>query len=255
MNDFKIADKCDENRNAMTAQLLILYYVLYYEDLRLTNMMNIIQNGRQVTSYSTEFLSGLPIKYLLQYAQKNQNDFESLFSPLFRLFITQFPHLSLVDDWIEIEDHNKQLARAKEDISEMHILEAFEEINICPSKTVRLLKNMLQKSSIELWSHSETIIKYFKKILEPTVPRLIQELYRQIWMKLNTILPRQLWVMTINALLPEKTITNHIVLRQENIMIEPLQILRCDERIFRCPDALSIILKILQVSHQKTIND
>jgi integrator complex subunit 2 len=130
----------------------------------------------------------------------------------------------------------------------LNIVEAFEEINICPSKTIRLLKQMLLKSPIELWSHSETIIRYFKKILEPSVPRLIQELYKQIWIKLNTILPRQLWVMTINALMPDDTITKHVVLRQENIMIEPLQILRCDERIFRCPDALSIILKILQAS-------
>lgn len=232
----------------LTAQLLILYYVLYYEDQRLTNMLNIIQCNRQVKSYSTEFLSELPIKYLLQYAQKNQNDFESLFSPLLRLFITHFPHLSLVDDWIDVEDVSKSLTKSREKITEMHIVEAFEEINICPSKLIRLLKNMLSKSPIELWSLSRIFIRYFKKILEPSVPRLIQELYKQIWTKLNSVLPRQLWVMTINALMPDDTITKHVILRQENIMIEPLQILRCDERIFRCPDALSIILKILQAS-------
>lgn len=232
----------------LTAQLLILYYVLYYEDQRLTNMLNIIQCNRQIKSYSTEFLSELPIKYLLQYAQKNQNDFESLFSPLLRLFITHFPHLSLVDDWIDVEDVSKSLTKSREKITEMHIVEAFEEINICPSKLIRLLKNMLSKSPIELWSLSRIFIRYFKKILEPSVPRLIQELYKQIWTKLNSVLPRQLWVMTINALMPDDTITKHVILRQENIMIEPLQILRCDERIFRCPDALSIILKILQAS-------
>lgn len=232
----------------LTAQLLILYYVLYYEDQRLANMMNIIQCGRQVKSYSTEFLSELPIKYLLQYAQKNQNDFESLFSPLLRLFITHFPHLSLVDDWIDGEDLSQTLTKSNEMITEMHIVEAFEEIDICPSKLIRLLKVMLSKNSIDLWSLSSTFIRYFKKILEPSAPRLIQELYKQIWTKLNSVLPRQLWVMTINALMPDDTITKHVVLRQENIMIEPLQILRCDERIFRCPDALSIILKILQAS-------
>lgn len=241
--DIEVVSGCN-----LTAQLLILYYVLYYEDQRLTNMLSIIQCGRQIKSYSTEFLSELPIKYLLQYAQKNQNDFESLFSPLLRLFITHFPHLSLVDDWIDVEDVSKSLTKSREKITEMHIVEAFEEINICPSKLIRLLKNMLSKSPIELWSLSGTIIRYFKKILEPSVPRLIQELYKQIWTKLNSVLPRQLWVMTINALMPDDTITKHVILRQENIMIEPLQILRCDERIFRCPDALSIILKILQAS-------
>lgn len=197
----------DDNtsRSNLTAQLLILYYVLYYEDQRLTNMLNIIQNGRQVKSYSTEFLSELPIKYLLQHAQKNQNDFESLFSPLLRLFITHFPHLSLVDDWIDVEDQTKSLAKVRENISELNIMEAFEEINLCPSKTIRLLKHLLVQSPIELWVYSGTIIRYFKKILEPAVPRLIQEIYKHIWLKLNTILPRQLWVMTINALMPDDT--------------------------------------------------
>lgn len=231
-----------------TAQLLILYYLLLYEDLRLGNMLTILQAGRQVKSYSSEFLSELPIKYLLQYAQKHQNDFEPLFSPLLRLFIIHFPHLSLVDDWIEVEDIDKGSSKARGKISELNVVEAFEEIHLCPSKTIRLLKLMLTKSSIELWPLANIFIRYFKAILEDAVPRLIQELYKQIWIKLNTILPRHLWVMTINALMPSDEITKLVVPRQENIMIEPLQILRCDERVFRCPDALAIILRILQAS-------
>lgn len=232
----------------LTAQLLILYYLLLYEDLRLNNMLTILTNHRQVKSYSTEFLSELPIKYLLQYAQKHQNDFEPLFSPLLRLFITHFPHLSLVDDWIEVEDMSRSVGRSRGQITELNVIEAFEEIQICPSKTIRLLKVMLTKSAIELWPLANIVIRYFKKVIEDAVPRLIQELYKQVWIKLNTILPRHLWVMTINALMPSDAITKHAVLKQENIMIEPLQILRCDERVFRCPDALAIILRILQAS-------
>lgn len=248
-NDEKmvIDDATGEGSNR-TAQLLILYYLLLYEDLRLNNMLTILQAGRQVKSYSTEFLSELPIKYLLQFAQKNQNDFEPLFSPLLRLFITHFPHLSLVDDWIEVEDVDKARARPRGRISELNVVEAFEEIQLCPSKTIRLLKLMLTKSAIELWPLADIIIRYFKTILEDSVPRLIHELYRQVWIKLNTILPRHLWVMTINALMPTDAILRNAMLKQENIMIEPLQILRCDERVFRCPDALAIILRILQAS-------
>lgn len=232
----------------LTAQLLILYYLLLYEDLRLNSMMTILAANRQVKSYSSEFLSELPIKYLLQFAQKNQNDFEPLFSPLLRLFITHFPHLSLVDDWIEVDDTSRKPEKSRGRITEMNVIEAFEEIQLCPSKTIRLLKMMLTKSAIELWPLANIFIRYFKSILEDSVPRLIQELYKQIWIKLNTILPRHLWVMTINSLMPSDAITKHAVLKQENITIEPLQILRCDERVFRCPDALAIILRILQAS-------
>lgn len=232
----------------LTAQLLILYYLLLYEDLRLNGMMNILTAGRQVKSYSTEFLSELPIKYLLQFAQKNQNDFEPLFSPLLRLFITHFPHLSLVDDWIEVEDSSRKPEKSRGTITELNVIEAFEEIQLCPSKTIRLLKLMLTKSAIKLWPLANIFIRYFKTILDDSIARLIQELYKQIWIKLNTILPRHLWVMTINALMPNDEITKNAMLKQENIMIEPLQILRCDERVFRCPDALAIILRILQAS-------
>jgi integrator complex subunit 2 len=162
----------------LTAQLLILYYLLLYEDLRLNNMLSILQAGRQVKSYSTEFLSELPIKYLLQFAQKHQNDFEPLFSPLLRLFITHFPHLSLVDDWIEVGDRTVAKSRGK--ISELNVIEAFEEIQICPSKTIRLLKAMMSRTAIELWPLANTFIRYFKKILEDKVPRLIQELYKEV---------------------------------------------------------------------------
>lgn len=236
------AEQCN-----LSAQLLILYYLLLYEDLRLANMLTILQAGRQVKSYSTEFLSKLPIKYLLQHAQKNQNVYEPLFHPLLRLFITHFPHLSLVDDWIE-ESDNRAPSSNRVKISEMNVVEAFEEIQICPSRTIRLLKLMMKKSPIELWPLANTLIGYFKKILDDNVPRLIQELYKQVWIKLNTILPRHLWVMTVNALMPSDSITKLAVLMQENIVIEPLQILRCDERVFRCPDALAIILRILQSS-------
>lgn len=232
----------------LSAQLLILYYLLLYEDLRLANMLTLLQAGRQVKSYSSDFLSKLPIKYLLQHAQKNQNVYESLFHPLLNLFITHFPHLSLVDDWLENGDNRAPLSCNRAKISELNVVEAFEEIQICPSRTIRLLKLMMKKSAIELWPLANTLIGYFKKILDDNVPRLIQELYKQVWIKLNTILPRHLWVMTVNALMPSDSITKLAMLMQENIVIEPLQILRCDERVFRCPDALAIILRILKSS-------
>lgn len=53
-------------------QLLLLYYILLYEDVRLSNTQNYINIGRHVKSYSAEFLSEFPIKYLLQQAQKDQ---------------------------------------------------------------------------------------------------------------------------------------------------------------------------------------
>ncbi|XP_062559708.1 integrator complex subunit 2 isoform X1 [Armigeres subalbatus] len=246
--DTSQADEATPINNVnLTPQLLLLYYLLLYEDIRLSNMVNIITSGRQVKSYSNEFMSELPIKYLLQQAQKNQHEYSVLFSPLLRLLVTHFPHLSLVDDWIDEEcislEHTSNVS-----VSELNILEAFEEIELSPGKAIKLLKIMMKKSPTDLWPTAETFIRYFKAILSSTVPRQIQELYKNVWIRLNTVFPRRLWVMSINALMPEDAVTRNFSLTQENILIDPLQVLRCDERVYRCASALAIVLRILQAS-------
>lgn len=69
------------------------------------------------------------------------------------------------------------------------------------------------------------------------------ELYKQVWLRLNTVLPRCLWVLSINALLIENSIVKNVFLTQDNIVLDPLQVLRCDTRVFRCAPILSVILR------------
>lgn len=245
--DVSVEDEVISTSN-ITSQLLLLYYLLLYEDTRLSNMMNITLSGRKVKSYSNEFLSELPIKYLLQQAQKNQHDYGGLFSPLLKLLITHFPHLSLIDDWIDVEGISDSNSIKSITITELMVVEGFEEIEVRPTKTIKLLRCMLKKAPTDLWPFAGTFIKYFKNILHPNCPRLIQELYKNVWLRLNTVLPRRLWVMTVNALLPDDHIAKKLTITHEHVLIDPLQVLRCDDRIFRTPDALAIILRILQAS-------
>lgn len=69
----------------------------------------------------------------------------------------------------------------------------------------------------------------------------VTELYKQVWLRLNSVLPRCLWVMTINALLPDCSVLPTPALTQENVVLDPLQVLRCDPRVFR--------LQILKYNH------
>lgn len=239
-------DECADSSN-LTAQLLLLYYLLLYEDVRLSNMATLLATGRKIKSYPTEFLSELPIKYLLQQAQRHHSDFSGLFSPLLRLLVTHFPHLSLVEDWIE-DESQQQNHFSSVQIQSFHVLEAFEEIDTCPSKVIKLLRLMLRKSPSDIWPLAETFVQYFRGILKATVPRLIQDLYKQVWIRLNSVLPRRLWTMTIKALMPDDGMLKTHMLSQDHALFDPLMVLRCDERVFRCPDALAIVLRILQAS-------
>lgn len=55
---------------------------------------------------------------------------------------------------------------------------------------------------------------------------------KKVWWKLNSIFPRNLWVMTVNAF-PQKTCKTAKRLTLDDIILDPLHVLRCDKRIFR----------------------
>ncbi|XP_063838834.1 integrator complex subunit 2 [Ostrinia nubilalis] len=235
----------DIEKPTLASQLLLIYYLLLYEDVRLANAATLIANGRKVKSYSAAFLSELPIKYLLHQAQKDQLSYGCLFSPLLRLLATHFPQLSLVDDWMDDQVFGSCRLQVDINLTETAINEAFNSIDENPYKTGKILKAMLSKNPTDIWPFAEVFVKYFKSVLGDKVPRHIQELYREVWLRLNTVLPRCLWIMTINALLD---LNGNVIVTQENVLLDPLQVLRCDIRVFRCGPILKIILRILEAS-------
>ncbi|BES96047.1 integrator complex subunit [Nesidiocoris tenuis] len=235
-------------KSSLTSQLLMLYYLLHYEDVRLSTSAT----NRKVKAYSQEFLAELPIKYLLQQAQRDQASYGGIFSSLLRLLATHFPHLCLVDDWMERQSHSIGMLynvgnRSKNlELTAENISHGLGLMTSRPSHTGRLLGSMLETPPAKLWKFAPIIIKHFRQALEPTVPRYIQELYKQVWLRLNSVLPRCLWVMTTNALLPDNPTLPAPELTQENVILDPLQVLRCDPRIFRCAPLLSVVLRVLQ---------
>lgn len=92
----------DQSGNeSFTAHLLLLYYLLLYEETSMSlashpNKLQLVGLLR----YKTEFLADIPIRYIVQQAEK-EHPYSSLFSTLLRLLATHFPHLSLVEDWME----------------------------------------------------------------------------------------------------------------------------------------------------------
>lgn len=240
-------DDKPQELSTLSSQLLLLYYLLLYEDVRLSNMAGLVAAGRKIEPYPPEFLNELPIKHLMLQAQRHHNEFAGLFSPLLRLLVTHFPHLSLVEDWIEEETYRLPYYSNVE-INTFHVVQAFEEIDLSPAKVVKLLRLMLRKSPSDVWPLADTFTKYIRNIMNSTVPRLIQDLYKQVWIRLNTVLPRKLWTMTINGLMPDDYVWKAHGSPRDLTLFDPLLVLRCDERVFRCPDILAIVLRILQAS-------
>ena len=111
----KMEVKTDDKDNALlsmnnvsiTTQVLMLYYILLYEHVRLTHMRAILSSQRKVVRYSKELLSNLPIKFLLQTCERDQLSFGVIFPQLLKLCSTEYPHLCLVQDWLEDEATSK----------------------------------------------------------------------------------------------------------------------------------------------------
>ncbi|XP_065215851.1 integrator complex subunit 2 [Planococcus citri] len=241
------AENHETKTKSFMPQLLLLYYILLYEDVRLSNTQNYANANRVVKSYSAEFLSEFPIKYLLQQAQKDQQCYSGLFSSLLRLLATHFPHLSLVEDWLEDEDSSLTFVSTRV-ISEESLAEALQNMSTCPSRASGLLTTLLTIPLKEMWPYVNIFMKYLRSTLDKNVPLYVQELYKKVWLRFNSVLPRSLWVMTIKALLHEEATLPSVPPKQEKIIIDPLQILRCDDRVFRCPAVLSIVIRVLQSS-------
>jgi len=231
-----------------SAQLCILYYILLYEDTRLVTSHN-----RQVQTssmprhhrYSQELLNDLPIKFLLGKAERMQGKFEGLFPPLLRLASTQFPHLCLVEDGLVVEKRITSVLRTMSslsisDLSSDQLKSALDHLVTCPAATNLQLQHLLSVPPRVAWSVSNILVSSIRTFLDPRVPRHTQELFKQVWLRLNTVYPRKLWLMTVNSLNQLPPIT------AEELAIDPLSVLRCDSRVFRSGPILHILLYMLK---------
>ncbi|XP_050302149.1 integrator complex subunit 2-like isoform X4 [Anthonomus grandis grandis] len=226
---------------SLTPQLLLLYYLLLYEDCRLNNAPALTSSGRKIKQYTPEFMSELPIKYLLHQAQKDQSSYSGLFGHLLKLLATHFPHLTLVEDWLD--DMSICTEKKPHQISEFIVVSAFNDIEVNPSRCAKLLQMMLKVEAIDIWPFAESFTQFIRKVLEINTPRFLQDLYKDVWLRLNTVLPRRLWVLTVKNLVDDFSFMTKI-----DVAEDALQVMRCDERVFRCAPIYAIVLRVLRAS-------
>lgn len=140
-----------------------------------------------------------------------------LFGPLLKLLATHFPHLTLVEDWLDdmaIRHEHKPVH-----LSEIMVVEAFNEVESKPSKCAKLLQTLLKQEAIDIWPFAEVFTQFARNFLADTVPRYLQDLYKDVWFRLNTVLPRRLWVLTVKNL-----VDDFFSLARIDVAEDPLQV-------------------------------
>uniref|UniRef100_A0A1I8PBM4 Integrator complex subunit 2 n=1 Tax=Stomoxys calcitrans TaxID=35570 RepID=A0A1I8PBM4_STOCA len=236
----------------LTAQLLMLYYLVLYEDTRISNLSNAALSGRKLKEYTNSFLSELPMKYLLQKAQQFHNEYVGIFHPLLRLIVSNYPHLSMVDDWLEehCQSRNKVIRRAPNfsaKISESLKRIDFDKLDTEPGKAIPVLKALLKLPAEELAQNSDVIVRNLPKVFQQKVPRSIKNLYLDIWLRLNGVLPISFWRKSLASIMASEDYISRCSFVMDN-SLDPLKVLRCSREVFQCPHTLIILLRILQGS-------
>ena len=255
----------EEQEYNITTQILMLYYILLYESVRLTHMRTILNSQRKVVRYSHELFAELPIKFLLQTAERDQDKYGGIFPQLLRLCSTHFPHLCLVQDWLTDDDsrnfeHNSNEIMLLVDVdvastsnigdsketTESTVKDAIVNLKECPAKLTLVFKKLIRMPPQDVWQFSELIIGHITDILESRTPYQLQELFNKLWFRMNTVFPRKLWAITVNHLNHLNGLTIRKRITQDDLVLDPLQVLRCDQRVFRTAPMLEIILYIMK---------
>ncbi|XP_068124850.1 integrator complex subunit 2 [Hyperolius riggenbachi] len=237
----------------ITTQLLLLYYLLSYEEALLANSKSLAAMQKKPKSYSSSLMDQIPIKYLIRQAQGLQQELGGLHSALLRLLATNYPHLCIVDDWICEEEitgtdallRRMLLTNTAKNHSPKQLQEAFTVLQSNHTQLMQILEHLTLLSASDLIPYAEVLSANMGQLLNVGVPCRILQTINKLWMTLNTVMPRRLWVMTVNALQPSLKLDRHHKYTQNDLMIDPLIVLRCDSRILRCPPLMDIILHML----------
>ncbi|XP_046325730.2 integrator complex subunit 2-like isoform X2 [Haliotis rufescens] len=246
----------DIRQDNLSPQLLVLYYVLLYEDTLMNHMKTIVLLKSPIKSYSDTIMSKIPINYLIQAALKEQQMYAGLFAPLTRLLVTQYPHLCLVEDWLEeslTTQQQQQMNKSKvvHSFSPSTYQEALSELQSSPTKVIAHLEHLLSLPSLELMPYNDVLISSLPTLLLEGTPRRVLDLAKKNWFKAHAVSPRSIRLMTVNALRAKTHGVFQVMPHTEqDIVVDPLIVLRCDCRVFRNPSILEIVLRILSAYTQ-----
>lgn len=120
-----------------------------------------------------------------------------LFSSLLRLLASHFPHLALVEDWLEDDDVTLTAMPSKNLVSEGSLIDgefevvrilpfdlplpetsflptALQTMSICPSQASRMLNALLTMPTKQMWPYVHIFVRHLRSTLDESVPVYIQ---------------------------------------------------------------------------------
>ena len=239
-------DSDDQPKCLLTTQLLLLYYILLYQDSRLNQSK--VQNDR-ILRHSPEFMSMIPIFFLVQETRRNQEKYGILFHHLLRLTSNHYPHLCMVQDWM-LEDSQSSSQPSSHAVPFTSMKNALISLSSrmpdSASGLISLLNRTSRLKNNQIWPFATVLTSILPELISFNTPRPVLDKLSKLWWRLDTVFPDSLWVMTVNALKPKSEGGfKSGKLTWNDIVMDPLNVLRCDSGVYRCPEIMKITLHML----------
>lgn len=278
--------------------MLLYYLLLYDElRLRKFPELSNAERVKLV-KYSQDFMLEIPIFYLIQIARDDQDSFGVVLPDIIRLVTLQYPQLCSIQHWlnldpIDYESKDPNLTPDEQAINDSlmilpkvparrqrsldvfkanlykQITDDFDRTSADIQLWIRVLNQILLLNRDEIWLFVQPFINSLSKVValdaddNNTYHQDLIQIVTKLWWKFNNIFPRKLWVLTVNALRKVQKYRSTTELEPveyscDEIVIDPLIVLRCDERVFRCVNLLNIVLHILSAflaSSRRTLHD
>ncbi|CAG8536191.1 8893_t:CDS:10 [Paraglomus brasilianum] len=245
------------------SHVLMLLYVLYYNEQVRIQVKHNVEKWREATTmaYSVNLLESIPIRRILTFSETADKGkaFYDIYPELLGLVAANYPEMFDVVSLLIEEERNPQ-----SDVDLPRMIEKIPPSDVIATELESVMKMWLRApdnaysalKSMATWPPTCLAVNA-KTIISASLPRLLDsrtqerflDAFRQIWESMNSVIPHELAVLTVNALMPqsqeEQLNKKAEPYSQQQLMMDPPLLLRCDSRVFRCPTIFRIFIRLV----------
>ncbi|GBC04627.1 hypothetical protein RclHR1_05790008 [Rhizophagus clarus] len=234
------------------AHVLLLYYILQFNAIARERKSIGGQASLQKTiytsnlPYSSDLMESIPVRRILIEAEKCDNGlaYRNIYPELLGLVASNYPEIFDIENLLIEEDRLSKSSRQDQSIVKNFVQLVISNLTENPEVSISALKTLESMEPEDLLIHcNQLILDLLPRIIHRGDSRIIQSVYR-IWLSLYSMNPHEASLLFINATRGQED--QGIRFTELQLMMDPLLVIRCDPKVFRCPPIFKIFIKILK---------
>ncbi|ORX49463.1 hypothetical protein DM01DRAFT_1325643 [Hesseltinella vesiculosa] len=241
-----------EGSSWQVSQVLLTLYMLQYNASIIAMRMDpnfklIVLDGPPITQHSSylalDIGQVIPLRAMLTFIEHHPA-YQLIYPEFVSLIAAAYPEILDVTSFLlregrdPVPSSNYTLKSAS--INKLLLSLASHDSN--PEETVFALKQLERMDLFQASTHAQTVIdSLLVPCLEPSMDKRVVNAFVSAWETFHQWIPNQVWLATINCLLPKN---QHVIFH--DLIKTPIILFQCDPRIFNSTQLLPLWLLILQ---------